>query len=223
MKNENGISEELAGMGGFLGGYSRKMPYSVPEGYFSGLADDLHNNIQGLKKPEIVPAWSKALPYSVPNGYFEKLTGDIVSMAVASDGVPALSLDPSYSDVPPGYFEALPARILQLVKTHDKNVKKYPKLIPFKRRKTNNPIRWAAAAVMVICVGLGSYEAIYSGRQPSHEKMLSSVTYGDLHEYLQHTYRLDVDKVVTNDINNLQVDPKDIIRYLNETGWDQTE
>jgi hypothetical protein len=100
------------------------------------------------------------------------------------------------------------------------------RVIPFKfKRRTNrSPIRWAAAAVMLICIGLGSYETIFNGRQPSHEQMLSSISYNDIHDYLQHTYRMDVDRVVSNnDISKLNVDSKDIVEYLNETGWDQTE
>jgi hypothetical protein len=62
-------SEEIGALSPLLAGLSKKMPYSVPVGYFSknteGLSalvdDDVPELLQGLKK----------LPYSVPDGYFE--------------------------------------------------------------------------------------------------------------------------------------------------------
>ncbi len=222
MNKENGISQELISMDSFLAGYSRKMPYSAPAGYFSNFGAELTGTIEILDKPELMPLWGRALPYFVPGGYFEALTDHIVSMAVTSDAISNMPVGSSYN-VPAGYFETLPGQMLLAAKASDVEVKTHAKLIPLRRRKGRSTIRWAAAAVMLMCIGLGSFEAFYSGAQPSHEKMLSSVTSGDIHDYLQHTYRLDVDQIVSADINNLQVDSKDIIQYLNETGWDQTE
>ena len=223
MKTNHGISEELISMGSILAGYSRKMPYSVPEDFFTGFAYNIQGTIKNLNEPEIVPAWGKTLPYTLPDGYFEEFTSHIVSLAIAGDSISVLPKD-SPLNVPDGYFESLPAKILLAAKATDKAIKKEPKIIPLKRRTVRNPIRWAAAAVMLMCIGLGSYETFYNRQLPNHEKMLASVSNSDIQDYLQHTYRLDVDRIVSNnDIGNLQVDPKDIVEYLNETGWDQTE
>jgi len=223
MKRDNGISEELISMGSFLADYSRKMPYSVPDSFFAGLADNLQETIKELSEPEIVPAWGKKMPYAVPGGYFEALVGDIVS-SVTSVDLSATFPKGSPLGVPVGYFESLPEKMLLAAKAGDTRVKKIPKIIPLGRQTVRNPIRWAAAAVMLMCIGLGSYETFYNRQLPKHEKMLASVSNNDIQDYLQHTYRLDVGRIVgNNEINDLQVDPKDIVQYLNETGWDQVE
>ena len=51
--------------------------------------------------------------------------------------------------------------------------------------------------------------------------MLASVPNEEIQDYLQHTYILDVNRIINNnDINKIQVDNTDIVQYLNETGWD---
>ena len=43
----------------------------------------------------------------------------------------------------------------------------------------------------------------------------------DIQDYLQRIYRMDMNLVVDNNaINNMKLDKKDIIQYLDETGWD---
>jgi len=221
MKKENSISEELISMGSRLADYPRRMPYAVPDGFFADFAGSVNNTIQELNVPDTVPAWGKKQAFAVPAGYFESLTENI-SAAIAADITAALPKGQP-QQVPAGYFEALPAQLLAAAKASEP-VKKQGKLIPLRRQKSGNPIRWAAAAVLLMCIGLGSYETFYSRQQANPENMLASVNSNDIQDYLQGTYRIDVDHILANkDVSNLQVDNKDIVEYLNETGWDPTE
>jgi len=221
MKKENSISEELISMGSRLADYSRNMPYVVPEVFFVDFPITLQETIDELGVPDSVPAWSKKQPFSVPQGYFDGLA-DHISAAIANEITSSLPKSIP-QQVPVGYFDNLPAQLLAAVKASDV-VNKVVKVIPLKRRTNVNPIRWAAAAVLLICVGLGSYETFYNRQHSNPENMLASVTNSDIQDYVQGTYRVDVDHIVTNnDISNLQVDNKDIEEYLDETGWDQTE
>jgi hypothetical protein len=209
-------------MGSSLAGYSRRMPYSVPVGFFENTTENIQQVIRDLSQPDVVPAWSKAMPYAVPNGYFEELAGNIVG-AVTVDDITSALPKRSVHQVPSGYFDKLPAQILGAAKASEQAVKE-PKIIPLKPHIVRNPIRWAAAAVMLMCIGLGFYESFYSRQQATPDKILGSVTNNDIQDYLQGTYRVDVDRVVAdNNIGNLDVNNKDIVQYLNETGWDQTE
>jgi hypothetical protein len=220
MKKENSISQELISIGSRLADYSHSMPYRVPDGFFTDFSVNLHDTIQELNIPDAAPVWSKRLPYSVPEGYFDALSNNIYA-AIENDIMRALPKG-ALQHVPVGYFDALPAQLLAAAKESDA-VKKQVKLIPLRRRNAN-PIRWAAAAVFLMCIGLGSYETFYNRQLPNPENMLASVTNNDIQDYLQGTYRIDIDHITANnDISNLQVDNTDIVEYLNETGWDQTE
>lgn len=221
MNKENGISEELKSMDSFLAGYSRTMPYSVPAGFFANAAENIRETIKELNKPDVIPAWGKAMPYSVPGGYFETLASNIVGAVTVAHITAALpKKSPQY--IPPGYFDTLTAQILHAAKESDQVIKE-TKIIPL-RRMVRNPIRWAAAAVMLMCIGLGFYESFYNRQHSNPENILASVTNNDIQDYLQHTYRFDVDRIVAdNDVSNLEINSKDIVQYLNETGWDQTE
>jgi hypothetical protein len=211
MNTGHDIQEELKSMGSILAGMSRAMPYVVPDGYFEQFGGSLTCTIKDLAEADINPGWDKAMPYAVPQGYFEALANEITVKAARanlSKGVPL--------DVPVGYFETFPQQMLQAAKASE------PKLIPLKRRSLLLSIKWAAAAILVIGIGLGSYRAFFnSGDLNSTEHMLSSVPSTEIQDYLQHNYRVDVDRLVANNsVNNMNLDNKDIIQYLNETGWD---
>jgi hypothetical protein len=222
MKNVNDISEELRSMGSSLADLSRNMPYSVPQGFFDNFEDTLQNTIKELNTPDIMPAWSKTQPFSVPVGYFEELTDNIVSAVTAEELASFLPKDAPFK-VPAGYFETLPAHMLRMARAADPAVKE-TKIIPLKRRNFIKPLRWAAAAILLIGIGFGSYETLFKQQTTSTDKILASVPSDEIHDYLQHTYRLDIDRIVgNNDINNLQIENKDIIQYLNENGWDIVE
>lgn len=219
MNTVNDITEELNNMGSSLSSISRVMPYSVPAGYFLNLPGGTLKTISEADEVA-TPDWSKTASYTTPEGYFEGLTKNIIT-AVKADHIDSVSSREMPFNVPAGYFDILPAKMLQAAKNTEP-VKKITTHIPLGRNSFRQ-IRWAAAAVLLICIGFGGYETFLA--QPDNtENMLASVPSNEIHDYLQHTYTFDVNRIVDNNtINNIEVDNKDIIQYLNETGWDMTE
>jgi hypothetical protein len=68
----NSASNEISALSPLLAGLSKKMPYSIPENYFSKNTEELNE----LVSEEVLPAILhdlKAMPYDVPVGYFENL------------------------------------------------------------------------------------------------------------------------------------------------------
>ena len=212
MKRENDILEELRQMGSSLANVSRLMPYHVPENYFSELGDNVRKTIKEMEAPEEKP-WSATMPFSVPSSYFEQFADKIVT---AAKEAPHTGKALPFA-APPGYFEALPGQVLAAAKATEN--KKQSKLIPLGRIAWYR--QWAAAAVILFVIGLGSFGFFYNQNAHTPEKMLATVPGADIQDYLQHTYRFDVDRIVTtNPVSNLPVDNKEIIEYLNESGWD---
>jgi hypothetical protein len=67
-------SDELAALSPILAGISRKMPFSVPENYFSETTTSLPGLLQDEERlPEVLLAAGKVMPYDVPAGYFDGL------------------------------------------------------------------------------------------------------------------------------------------------------
>ena len=210
MNTEYNIQDELKNMGSFLADLPRTMPYAVPMGYFENFEGSVKNIINDLAEADVTPGWTKTLPYAVPQGYFEALPDEIVAKAT----MPVLPKAVPYN-IPAGYFESLPQQMLRAAKAAD------AKVIPLKRYNILKSVKWAAAAILVLSIGLGSYRAIFMQQISGTESMLSSVTNNEIQDYLQYNYRVDIDKIDNNNpVNNMNVDNKDIIQYLNETGWE---
>ncbi len=213
MKQVNDITEELNSMGSQLAGTSRAMPYTLPHGYFEQLADHTTSLVNDLTAADDAPVWGRTMPFEVPQGYFETAATDMAMMAMGENiaaalpkGIPLI--------VPTGYFDALPAKMLHAAKATE---------LPKQQKLSFRNIRWAAAAMVILSIGIGAYE-FSNQQQNAPDNILASVSNNDIHDYLQQSYRLDVDRIISNtDINNMQVDNKEIVQYLNETGWDITE
>jgi hypothetical protein len=221
MNGKNDILEELESMESSLARLPRTMPYSVPVGYFANFPGETWKTLQLIGEPEAVRQWGKALPYSVPQGYFEDLAGQVLAKTLSKDVMPGLPAGLPFT-APLGYFETLPQQLLQAAKQSEPAVKRTVKKIPLGGSYTIRSVRWAAAAILILFVGLGG---VYYFNQPASEseKILASVPRNEIQDYLQHTYRIDMERVDNNDISSLHVDSKEIIQYLNETGWDVAE
>ncbi len=221
MNLENEISAELREMGSSLASMPRTMPFSVPDGYFAGFAESLSEIQKHLREPDPIVHGSKNMAFSVPGGYFEKLTGDILNKVEAKAHVNA-DIKSMPLSVPAGYFEQLPRQILNSVKAADD--KAPTKIIALEKQPLYKKVQWAAAAMFVLFIGLGAYITFVSDRGTNPEMMLASVSANEIDDYLEHTYRIDIDKVAGNtDINSLPLENKEIVQYLNETGWDNVE
>lgn len=215
MNKDNGILQELVEMGSPLAMLPRTMPYAVPEDYFTQLTNIITGEDIEWDEASFMPGGSKKMPYHVPAAYFDQLPASIVS-AVAAD-ISNLTKNAPF-EVPYGYFDQLPSQVLKAAKSTDS-----AKAAPVKYNLFGR-IQWAAAAILVLFIGIGAY-ITFSGRYlQDNENILASLTNNEIHDYIQITYRMDIDKVIgDNEINNLQLDKKEIIEYLNETGWDSVE
>ena len=115
MENRNNILNELREISPVVAGIGHQIPYTVPAGYFEGLAGQL---LQLVKASEAnTPVLAKTTnPYQVPQGYFEGLAGNILQLVKASEvNTPVLAKTTNPYQVPQGYFEGLAGNILQQV------------------------------------------------------------------------------------------------------------
>jgi len=179
--------------------------------------NDLHDELKGMgSKLGELP---QAMPYQVPEGYFDNpgigireiMQDDAASQLFAGTKMPATS------DVPVNYFDRFPDQMLKAAR------KSEAQYIPNKRRLIPITIvKWAAAAAIVIATGAGAYNILSRGKDTGTEQILAAVPDNDVHDYLQNTYTADVDRIMNNNslVSNMQLENKDIINYLDETGWD---
>jgi hypothetical protein len=68
----NSASDEISALSPLLAGLSKKMPYSIPEGYFPQNTEELSGLIGEKVLPTILHGL-KEMPYGVPVGYFKNL------------------------------------------------------------------------------------------------------------------------------------------------------
>lgn len=165
MTNKETILNELNSLESSLANYPIQNTYSVPEGYFEGLAAEVLNRIKAMQTSDakeelallspLLSSVPKINPYRVPDNYFENLsnalhyaTDETVSSQTSDEEIESLS--PLLSDlknrttyaVPAGYFDSLYA----------KTEKKKAKVVAFGQSKW---YRLAAAAIVIGIVTIG--------------------------------------------------------------------
>jgi hypothetical protein len=161
MDNRDNIQDELNGLNSNLPANKTKGPFSVPDGYFEGLAGqilarvktaDLSVTEELQQVSPFLAALPKSTPYQLPDGYFDQtilslpfLVNDVSSAVLAAAGKAM-----PYT-VPEGYFEQLPQSVL------DKLPRTKAKVVPFFSRT------WMKAAVAAMIGGvifLGGYRLL---------------------------------------------------------------
>lgn len=147
------------------------------------------------------------MPYAVPEGYFAAFAAGVDELVAADDNI-IIGKSLPYN-VPGNYFDSLPKQIAESV------TKEKPKGIVISFRQ----LRWAAAAVLFIAIGLGSYNMFTGAGNVGKDGLLASVPDKDIREYLVYDHAGMV-KTVNNDaLEKIDLDRKEIIAYLDETGW----
>jgi hypothetical protein len=209
MNNGTAIHEELKELNSSLADVSRVLPYRVPERYFSLFGQQIAALVKDDEAGEQIMRIGKAMPFSIPQGYFETLADNIVANASAET---AQTKAVPY-ELPQDYFNTLPSRVLQAAKGQDSAK---TRTIPASKFVFRH-IRLAAAAVLLLCIGLGAYSTLFNTGYRSTHRLLGSVPQSEIEAYLETT-----DKNEGEDISarNLSFDSKDIVVYLNETGWE---
>ena len=131
----------------------KTMPFAVPEGYFSSFSVD-----KIMQDEDPVLNLPKTNPFEVPRGYFKTFEANILD--IVETPVIGKVAAPSF-EAPAGYFNGFADRMLAAAKASDTVTqtivtdKNETKVIDFKPQWKS--IRWAAAAMLVLSIGVGSY------------------------------------------------------------------
>ncbi len=166
MDNQNNIQDELKSLNSSLPVNNSPNPFSVPEGYFDGLAARILAKIKEQsfsaadELQELSPllaGLSKKLPYTLPEDYFNKNIAGLSSFLKEEESsVLALVGKQLPYQVPQGYFESLPEQMVA------KLTRPQAKVVPFFSRTW---MRVAAAAVVGGILFVGSYQLLKSGEE----------------------------------------------------------
>jgi len=215
----NDIIKELEEMGSPLAGMSRAMPYILPEGYFGTLSNNITTQI--FQENTDISVDRKDMPFAIPQAYFQTLPEQILNAAKASDALADLPRTMPFA-IPEGYFEALPEQILKTAK--QTGIEKKTRTISL--GKMSKTLRWAAAAVLLMGIGISSYKML-TPDTISPENALATVPNNVISDYVDQNFTdmdPDVrDVQVASNIKGLdKVNAEEIENYLNETGWEET-
>jgi hypothetical protein len=152
MDNQNNIHDELKKLNSSLPVGDSPNPFSVPGGYFDGLAERILANVKEQNQSAadelqslspLLASFPKKLPYSVPEGYFDENAANL-SFLLKEEASPVLAAVGKRLpyEVPEKYFEALPQQVMARL------VHSQVKVVPFFSRT------WARAAVAAIVAGV---------------------------------------------------------------------
>lgn len=136
MAQNNNILQELRELESSLANIAVQNAYSVPEGYFEGLAAQVLNRIKAMEATTageelnflspVISSLPKQLPYTVPADYFETLPENTIQLireiglsaaeetATLSPLLSGLDKQMPYT-VPEGYFNGIEERMLKVV------------------------------------------------------------------------------------------------------------
>ena len=77
-KTAESVDQELESLSPVLAGLSKKMPFSLPEGYFNKISEDLSGIVADEPLPQVLAEAGKSMPYQVPSGYFENISVEVL-------------------------------------------------------------------------------------------------------------------------------------------------
>lgn len=238
MTPNNNILQELKELQSSLAGLAIQNTYSVPDGYFEGLAGQVLNRIKAMEANNaadelnlLSPSLgniSKQLPYSVPVGYFDGLEDRMMQVVRESSDYQTSaeeleSISPLLSGlkkqmpyhVPQGYFENLATDI------NTESTKPETKIVSLRSRKW---FRYAAAAVVAGIIAMAGFTFLGKDKVDaatnSHawvEKNVKKVPTEKIEEFIQLTDEEKTAKESIASIDNSKVqDVKELIKDVSE-------
>ncbi len=120
METRKIILDELMGISPAVANIGNSNVFTVPEGYFQSVTDEISSTLFIMALPINNPLSPP------PTGYFKDLADDILSKVLLADEENSLlhdvNLKESTFSLPSGYFEELPEQILQYVKSVENDV-----------------------------------------------------------------------------------------------------
>lgn len=231
MNNRNTIQDELNELNSGLNPDSNNNPYSVPEGYFEGLANSVLTKIKGEtpvsssseeieQLSPLLASISRKSPYSVPDNYFQSNIEGLKALTSEEEESLVLSfIDKEMPyEVPTGYFANLPEQILE--KVSDRGAK----VIPLMKKK------WMRLAVAAVVVGVMAISGIayFNGRGHSDSGSvnlaLKKASTKELNDFINSTAVTATDKQVPATAKNTtetkklfnDVSDKELDAFLNQ-------
>jgi len=160
MGDRKTIQDELNELNSGLNPAPGDNPFSVPEGYFEGLASSVLAKIKGevpvsaaeeiAQLSPLLAGISRQLPYSVPDGYFQSNLEGLKAFTTEDEESLVLSFvskEMPY-EVPRGYFANVPELVLEKVSARQ------GKVVHMGTRKW---MRFAAAAVVTGIVAVSGF------------------------------------------------------------------
>lgn len=160
MESRDNIQNELRGLNSELSSGADKQPFSVPDGYFDGLAASIMGKIKSLEEPAdkeiaglspLLAGISRSMPFYIPDNYFQNSIEELPFLINEDADSAILSLIDRVTpyQVPAGYFYNLPDQILKKVSQPK------AKIIPIVRR------RWMRMAVAAMVIGILGLSGIF--------------------------------------------------------------
>ena len=151
------------------------------------------------------------IPYVAPVGYFSTLPAEMLQ-AVKQDAVTMPQTGLPYL-VDNNYFSHLPGEMLIAAK---KAEHKHTNIsLPMFAR-----VKMAIAAALVCIISFGGYITFMAVQSVNPEQLLSRVDGKYIDDYLMHAYNLNATTLQNTEVSTLPVEDKDIVEYLDATGWE---
>ena len=239
MTQKNNILQELNELGSSLPKETPLNIYTVPDGYFDGLAQQVMNRIKPLEAENteeelkllspMLASISKEMPYSVPVGYFDNLEEKLMQSVregndyqTAKEEINTLSpllgglnKQMPYS-LPQNYFETLAGDIGSKL-----NNKTETKVVSISSRKW---LRYAAAAVVTGVIALAGFLYLntkfnsdptrsFAKFEKKLNKEIKKTSDKELNEFIQSTGLDGTEKVQINPKEEV----KDMLKDIPET------
>jgi hypothetical protein len=169
MEDQNNIPDELRSLNsGLPDPNSQQNPFSVPQGYFDGLAAFILSKVKAhelsaaAELQQLSPflaGLSKEMPYTLPAGYFEENMTNLPFLTRKEESVvlAAIGKELPYT-VSQGYFENLPEQVLEKVSPPK------AKVVPLFARK------WMRAAVAAVVGGVILFGGYHLLNAPGDEE-----------------------------------------------------
>lgn len=214
-------------------------PFTVPEGYFDSLNEQILSKIKLEELKKNVPETGFIVPenyfeelagnitsriaieeildkeesgFAVPHGYFENLEQQIQSRIMVEE---ALAEKPEGFAVPEGYFDRLTENILDKTTRQEKEERRGV----VRRMFASAAFRYATAACLALAVGGTLYLNRTLSPEEQHQssflhKSLSAISVDDIQTYLQS--QLDANDTHTLMDESKQIDAENLSKDLQD-------
>ena len=207
----------------FLNGLPKGLPYDLPSGYFENNANVVLNLVHDVETGDpVLSLHGREMPFEVPGGYFEGLAEQIVAQ-LPDPNLLSGKTEMAELPVPMGYFDELPKKLIVAAKQGESSTGRRTIALPGMRQKIR--IRIAVAAAVLVLLGVGTLRFLRPVENTVYNAALSDVTHNDISEFMRQNYpETDMETAVNNvPTAALKFENGDIIRYLNDDGWDGAE